>query len=107
MTPKKMRSATSKAKELETATTPLIQRLENISKAKVQETSWARLWEEIKKWAYIDKKMTLEAQKVNSGTIMSYINAPLMASFGGTKEIISKFIISQYHNGKFLLRQTH
>ena len=31
---------------------------------------------------------------------MNYMNAPLMASFGGTKENIAKFIISQYHNGK-------
>ena len=45
--------------------------------------------------------MIEEAHKVNANTIMSCINAPLMASFGGTKEIITKFIISRYHNGKF------
>ena len=54
-----------------------------------------------KKWAYIDKKMTTKAQNINSNTIMSYINAPIMESFVGTKEIIAKFIISRYHNGKF------
>ena len=94
MEPKKTRSATNKAKEPETATTPLIQRVKNISKEKVQETSWSRLWEEIKKWAYVDKKMTKKDQKVNASTIMSYINALLMESFGGIKEIIAKFIIS-------------
>ena len=29
------------------------------------------------------------------------MNAPLMDSFAGTKEIIAQFIISRYHNGKF------
>ena len=29
------------------------------------------------------------------------MNAPLMDSFSGTKEIIAQFIISRYHNGKF------
>ena len=38
--------------------------------------------------------MKEEAHKVSANTIMSYINAPHMASFGGTKEIIEKFIIS-------------
>ena len=32
---------------------------------------------------------------------MSYINAPIMEIFGGKKEIIAKFIIIRYHNGKF------
>ena len=32
---------------------------------------------------------------------MSYMNTPFMASFGETKETTVKFIISQYHNGKF------
>ena len=45
--------------------------------------------------------MTEEGLKVNHRTIMNYMNAPLMVSFGGTKENISKFIISQYNNGKF------
>ena len=29
------------------------------------------------------------------------MNAPLIYSFAGTKEIIAQFIISRYHNGKF------
>ena len=45
--------------------------------------------------------MIEEAKKVNHRTIMNFLNAPLMASFGGTKETIVKFIISQYYNGKF------
>ena len=45
--------------------------------------------------------MVEEAHKVNASTIMSYINAPLMVGFDGMKEIIAKFIISQYHNGNF------
>ena len=32
---------------------------------------------------------------------MNYLNTPLMETFGGTKEISVKFIISWYHNGKF------
>ena len=52
MAPKKTRSTTKKEKELEIVVTQLVQRLENISKAKVQETSQERLWVEIKKWAY-------------------------------------------------------
>ena len=45
--------------------------------------------------------MTEEGLKANHRTIMNYMNAPLMVSFGGTKETISKFIISGYHNDKF------
>ena len=45
--------------------------------------------------------MTEEVEKVNHNTIMDFLNAPLMASFGGTKENIVEFIISWYHNGKF------
>ena len=45
--------------------------------------------------------MTEEVEKVNHNTIMYFLNAPLMASFGGTNENIVKFIISRYHNGKF------
>ena len=45
--------------------------------------------------------MTQEAEKISHSTIMSYMNTPSMASFGGTKEIVVKFIISRYHNGKF------
>ena len=44
--------------------------------------------------------MTKEGNKINDSTILNYMNSPLMASFGGTKENISKFIISRYHNGK-------
>ena len=33
--------------------------------------------------------------------MMNFINALLMANFGGTKETIVKFIINRYHNGKF------
>ena len=32
---------------------------------------------------------------------MNFLNAPILESFGGTKETIVKFIISWYHNGKF------
>ena len=45
--------------------------------------------------------MAEEAQKVNNSTIMNFLNAQLMASFGGMKETIVRFIISRYHNGKF------
>ena len=44
--------------------------------------------------------MTEEGTKIKHSTIMNYMNAPLMVSFGGTKENISKFIINRYHNGK-------
>ena len=45
--------------------------------------------------------MTTEGEKINLNTIMNYMNTPFIASFGGTKEMIVKFIISQYRNGKF------
>ena len=45
--------------------------------------------------------MTEEAEKVNDSKIMNFINALLMAIFGGMKETIVKFIISRYDNGKF------
>ena len=45
--------------------------------------------------------MTEEAQKVSARTFLTYINAPLMENFAGTKDIIAHFIVSRYHNGKF------
>ena len=45
--------------------------------------------------------MTQEGEKISHSTIMIYMNTPFMASFSGTKETAVKFIISQYHNGKF------
>ena len=45
--------------------------------------------------------MTEEAEKVNHSTIMNFMNASLMASFGGTEETIVKFIIIRSNNVKF------
>ena len=45
--------------------------------------------------------MIEESQKVNTSTIPAYKNAPLMASFAGTKDIIAQFIVIRYRNGKF------
>ena len=102
MAPKQTRAMKSKVKELEYVVSPLVKRLRNIKNVKVQEVSWARHWAEIKTWAYQGKsRMTEEVEKVNHSTIMNFLNAPLMESFGGTKENIVKFIISRYHNGKF------
>ena len=49
--------------------------------------------------------MTQAAEKVQRSTIFNYANALLMASFGGTKEAVVKFIISRYHNGRFYFDQ--
>ena len=78
-----------------------MRRLRNIKNAKVQETSWAKTWDEIKEWAYVNKNPTQAAEKVNRSSIMNYINTPFMAILGGTKETAVKFIISQYHNRQF------
>ena len=59
----------------------------------------------MKKWEYVDKKATQVVEKIKHSTIFSYVNAPLMASFGGTKETTIKFIISRYHNGRFYFDQ--
>ena len=67
----------------------------------MQEGPWQKLWAEIQEWAFVNKKMTQAAEKVRRSTIFGYANAPLMASFGGTKEVVVKFIISRYHNGQF------
>ena len=101
MAPKQARSAASITKELESTETPRVRRLRNIKSAKVQETSWENIWAEIKEWAYVDKKMTQEVEKISHNTIMSYMNTPFMARFDRTKETAVKFIISRYHNGKF------
>ena len=45
------------------------------------------------------------AKKIQHSSIVNYVNAPLMASFGGTKETVVKFIISRYHNGRFYFDQ--
>ena len=100
MTPKQTR-AIVKTKELQSDETPLMWRLRNIKNAKVQETSWAKTWAEIKEWAYVDKKLTQAAEKINHSSIMNYMNTSFMASFGGTKETTVKFIIRRYHNGNF------
>ena len=95
MAPKQIRAMKDKLKELEFVVSPLVKKLQNIKNVKVQKVSWARHWAEIKTWAYEGKsRMIEEANKVNQITIMNFMNAPLMASFGGTKENIVKFIIS-------------
>ena len=70
-----------------------MRKLRNIKNTKVQETSWAKTWAEIKEWAYVNKKLTQQAEKVNRSSIMNYMNTSFMASFGGTKETSVKFII--------------
>ena len=49
--------------------------------------------------------MTLTAEKIQKSSILQYPNAPLMVSFGGTKEAAVKFIISRYHNDRFYFDQ--
>ena len=101
MSPNKTKAAATKKEGLESAETPLVRRLRNINNAKVQETTWENTWAKIKEWAYVDKKMTQEVEKISHSSIMSYMNTPLLVSFVGTKETVVKFIISRYHNGKF------
>ena len=93
MAPKQTRALT-KAKEIQAADTPLVRRLKNIKNAKVQEGPWQKLWAEIQEWAFVDKKATQAAQKIQCSTLFGYANAPLMANFGGMKEAAVKFIIS-------------
>ena len=81
--------------------TPSVRRLKNIKNAKMQEGSWTKLWAEIKEWAYVNKKPTPAANKIQHSTIVNYVNAPLMSSFAGTKETTVKFIIIRYHNDRF------
>ena len=52
MAPKQTR-ASAKAKELQTAETPIVRRLKNIKNAKVQEGSWEKLWAKIKEWVNV------------------------------------------------------
>ena len=101
MAPKQIRSS-AKTKEPQTVKTPLVRRLKNIKNiknAKMQEGSWTKLWTEIKEWDYVDKNPTPTANKIQHSTIVNYVNASLMDSFAGTKEIAVKFVISRYHNG--------
>ena len=104
MAPKYTRAST-KGKELQTVDTPLVHMLKNIKNSKVQEGSWKKLWTEMKEWAYVNKNPTQAAEKIKYSTIFNYVNAPLMASFGGTKETAVKFIISWYHNGQLYFDQ--
>ena len=91
---RKQTRVAAKTEELQTAETPLMRRLRNIKNAKVQETSWEKTWDEIKEWAYVNKKPTPTVEKVNHSTIMNYMKTLFMAHFGGTKETAVKFIIS-------------
>ena len=49
--------------------------------------------------------MTQATEKVQKSSIFNYPNAPLMASLGGMKEAVVKFIISRYNNGRFYFNQ--
>ena len=101
----KLTRATAKAKELQAEDTPLLNRLKNIKNTKVQEGPFQKIWQEIQEWAYVDNRMTQATEKIWKSDIFNYPNAPLMASFGGTKEAVVKFIISRYHNGRFYFDQ--
>ena len=59
----------------------------------------------MQEWAYVNKKPTQAVEKIKYCTIFNYVNAPLMASFGGTKQTAVKFILSRYHNGQFYFDQ--
>ena len=59
----------------------------------------------MQEWDYVDKKPIQAVEKIKYSTIFNYVNALLMASFGGTKEIVVKFIISWYHNNWFYFDQ--
>ena len=52
----------------------------------------------MQEWAYVNKNPTQAIDKIKYSAIFTYVNAPLIASFGGTKETVVKFIISRYHN---------
>ena len=60
----------------------------------------------MQEWAYVNKNPTQVVEKIKYSTIFNYVNAPLIASFGGTKEIAVKFIISRYHNDQFYFNQS-
>ena len=104
MAPKLTRDA-AKEKELQAEDTPLLNRLKNIKNVKVQEDPFQKLWQEIQEWAFVDNRLTQAVEKIRNNSIFQYPNAPLMASFGGTKEATVKFIISRYHNGWFYFDQ--
>ena len=59
----------------------------------------------MQEWDYVNKNPTQATKKIKYNTIFNYVNAPLMASFGGTKETTVKFIISRYRNGQFYFNQ--
>ena len=59
----------------------------------------------MQEWVYVNQNPTQATKKIKYSTIFNYVNAPLMASFGGTKETTIKFIIIQYHNGQFYFDQ--
>ena len=73
MAPKQTR-ASAKTKELQAMEKPLVRRLKNIKNAKMQEGSWTKLWAEIKEWAYVDKKPTPAAEKIQHSSIVIYAN---------------------------------
>ena len=84
----------------------MLNRLKNIKNAKVQEGPFQKIWQEIQEWAFVDNRMRQAAEKIRNSNIFQYPNAPLMASFGGTKEAAVKFIISRYHNDRFYFDQS-
>ena len=54
---------------------------------------------------YVNKKPNPAIEKIQHNSIVNYVNASLMAIFGGTKEIAVKFVIRRYHNDRFYFDQ--
>ena len=60
----KLTRAMAKAKEFQTQETPLVQRLNRIKNAKVQEGPFQKLSTEIQEWSFEDRRMTEATAKV-------------------------------------------
>lgn len=106
--------AKKKLVEEEKKLSVLQQHLSKIRKSKLDEHNWPKYWVKLKEWAKSEN-----ARNIMTTMIKSYLNAPIIDSFGTLKEeavklLVShdtlkeesiKFLVSRYHEGKICLDQ--
>ena len=78
----------------------LQQCLKRIRKVKLDEHIWAKYCVEIREW-----EKSENARNIMTAIIKSYLNAPIIDSFGTLKEEAAKFLVSRYHDRNIWLDQ--
>ena len=65
--------------------------------------NWNKYWLEFKKWEFRDGKWGQDANMMAITKIHHYLRARQITNLGNLKEIATKFIINEYHDGKSMV----